>query len=550
MRAIDLYSGIGGWSLGLRLAGVEVVAAYEWWSPACDTYNANLGGNANLADIRALDLRSLPKRIDLIAGSPPCTEFSYSNRGGSGDLSEGMRDLVRFFEIVRHVRPTYWVMENVPRVTGIVRNAMEVKGGPLFRFRSLAPELHTIDFSDFGLPQARKRCLIGNIPFDRLFSYARRQPTPSLGDVVTAIARPRRVKDPVWGISLPRGSVTEIAAEKALDSEQLRMNRAAKLFHPVYNRMSFPDVLTVPSRTVTATCTRVSRESIVIVDPLHPKSFRRLTIRERATLQGFPITYQIFGTSYSQKVKMVGNALPPPIAFLIAHAVKGTDGDKLPSFREAGANLKLPKRTPKQTPPERQAWRFPKSRRFRAAIPSLRLGSGVRFDLSNGRDGSEWSIQFFYGPSKDVQALTPDGAMLRSLRKSPLLRPAFREARKRFDAIDARLTDHPPDQLQLAWSWRSVGAGPFELVDLLGDLAAVLQKTIMRTPHVVGRSPKDIVIAILESHSEAKLARARKITEHAAVILAGFVVASWFNANDWHTRQLARPTRRNTRAKG
>jgi DNA (cytosine-5)-methyltransferase 1 len=34
VRAIDLYSGVGGWSLGLRLAGVEVVASYELWGPA------------------------------------------------------------------------------------------------------------------------------------------------------------------------------------------------------------------------------------------------------------------------------------------------------------------------------------------------------------------------------------------------------------------------------------------------------------------------------------------------------------------------------------
>ena len=44
MRAIDLYAGIGGWSLGLRLAGVEVVSSYEWWRPAIDTHNGNHGG--------------------------------------------------------------------------------------------------------------------------------------------------------------------------------------------------------------------------------------------------------------------------------------------------------------------------------------------------------------------------------------------------------------------------------------------------------------------------------------------------------------------------
>ncbi len=93
MRAIDLYAGIGGWSLGLRLAGVEVVASYEWWQPAIDTHNGNHGGAFGPQDIRQLRLADLPTGIDLVVGSPPCTEFSYSNRGGSGNITEGLKDL-------------------------------------------------------------------------------------------------------------------------------------------------------------------------------------------------------------------------------------------------------------------------------------------------------------------------------------------------------------------------------------------------------------------------------------------------------------------------
>ena len=43
MRAIDLYSGIGGWSLGLTLSGIDVVESYEWWKPAAETHERNLG---------------------------------------------------------------------------------------------------------------------------------------------------------------------------------------------------------------------------------------------------------------------------------------------------------------------------------------------------------------------------------------------------------------------------------------------------------------------------------------------------------------------------
>ena len=69
MRAIDLYAGVGGWSLGLRLAGVEVVDSYEWWQPAVDTHNGNHGGDLKPTDVRQLRLEDLPSDIDLVVGS-------------------------------------------------------------------------------------------------------------------------------------------------------------------------------------------------------------------------------------------------------------------------------------------------------------------------------------------------------------------------------------------------------------------------------------------------------------------------------------------------
>ena len=86
-RAIDLYSGVGGWSLGLKMAGIEVVRSYEWWSPAAETQQLNLGDTSQEVDIRGLKMGDLPSDINLVVGSPPCTQFSYSNRGGGGETT-------------------------------------------------------------------------------------------------------------------------------------------------------------------------------------------------------------------------------------------------------------------------------------------------------------------------------------------------------------------------------------------------------------------------------------------------------------------------------
>ena len=301
MRAIDLYAGIGGWSLGLRLAGVDVVASYEWWQPAIDTHNGNHGGDLVPIDIRKLDLCDLPRDIDLVVGSPPCTEFSYANRGGSGNLTEGLKDLVKFLEVVDYLRPRFWALENVPRVADVLSRGFNDPNHALYRFRHLDPEIEVVDFSEFGAAQARKRCIAGNFPFELLRTYKDRMRLRTLGDVVAALSHTGIVVDPIWGATLPATQVTECQAEPPLNREELRMNRESKEFHPVYNNMAFPDPMDVPSRTVTATCTRVSRESIVISDPRTEGTFRRLTIRERASLQGFPITYQFYARSFSEK---------------------------------------------------------------------------------------------------------------------------------------------------------------------------------------------------------------------------------------------------------
>ena len=104
MRAIDLYSGVGGWSFGLKLAGIEVVASYERWGVANETNFKNNHHQAQTIDIRRLSFNDLPPDIDVVVGSPPCTQFSFSNRGGNGNLDDGLEDIIKFLEIVNHLR--------------------------------------------------------------------------------------------------------------------------------------------------------------------------------------------------------------------------------------------------------------------------------------------------------------------------------------------------------------------------------------------------------------------------------------------------------------
>jgi len=527
-RAIDLYSGVGGWSLGLRLAGIEVVASYELWGPANETNFKNNAHQAQTVDIRRLSFEDLPKDIDIVVGSPPCTQFSFSNRGGSGDLDDGLEDIIKFLSIVNHLRPATWAMENVPRVAPIIRKELE-EGGRLHEFAHLGIEPHVVNMEDYGVPQRRRRCVAGNFDFSLLQSYSERSPRRTLGAVVSALAADP-VVDPLYGLSIPSSSLVDHRAEMSLNIEEVRINRAAKVTHPVYNAMPFPDRLDRSVRTITATCTRVSRESIVIEDPATAGAYRRLTIRERACLQGFPITFQFYGANYGQKLRMVGNAVPPAFTFLVAQAFLGTKPEVLPTLPDVAVDLASPSPPPMTTELDRPGATYPRKRKFRFAITTLRLKSGVRFELVNSfhADDVAWRVAFWFGTSKSIQTLTLDESMHQQvLGDLPL------GLSRALDEPLARLTEfiRKADIANMQTLWGHHGLGGTRAFMLLDELAEVgdLVKTILADDEAVAK--RAVAMAVEREYQEKlpDVPGVAKLVRNAPLILAGIIVGSLAN---------------------
>lgn len=244
------------------------------------------------------------------------------------------------------------------------------------------------------------------------------------------------------------------------------MNREAKSFHPVYNNMEFPDSLNEPSRTVTATCTRVSRESIVVADKRN-NGYRRLSIRERASLQSFPVTYQFYGRSHSQKVKMIGNAVPPLFSWFVGLAAKGLAPDianKRPNVLDFMAFPKVPATI---TLPHGIGKTYPAQRRFRSAINGLRFKSGMRFELANqiANQSLTWGVNFFYGPSKDIKTVPLDKNLLKIMKRNKVISEVLEKHVKSLNVLSSFISETPKDKLQLVWTNRLEGLGPYDLVD-------------------------------------------------------------------------------------
>lgn len=385
----DFYAGGGGWSLGLTLAGLDQVMSAEIWPVANRTREWNFGTSDPEIDIRQLSPSSVPD-CDLIVGSPPCTQFSYANKGGNGDLSDGMVDVRSFLQIIREKQPRYWVMENVPRLAEIL--IAELKdGGSLAEFADLFSSVDVFDMSDWGVPQRRKRCIAGRYPRDELLALRGRR-SPTLAEVVAGC---NDGYDVVWGHHY--GDVTDNIPGLSLSWEEERINREKKQNHPIYNDMAFPDNPDKTARTITATCTKVSRESIIVPDG--SGGFRLLTAREMAAVQSFPLSYQFPAKGQNDRVKMAGNAIPPLFTYMVGLAVRGVNfPDQLPSFTPLNgkATFTAAVRTISKN--------MRNDRSFRAAISELRFKSGMSFEINNV-DG-HWKMIFNLGGPGRIPSLS------------------------------------------------------------------------------------------------------------------------------------------------
>lgn len=529
MRAIDLYAGIGGWSLGLKMAGIEVVHSYEWWQPALDTHNGNHSTDLKRTNIRTMSLDDLPDNIDLVVGSPPCTQFSYSNRGGSGDLADGQIDLVRFFAIVDRLKPKFWAMENVPRVAKFLEASFSDSESDLFKYRHLKPNIGVFDFSEFGCPQARRRCIATNLKLNDINAFRERCAALTLGDVVKQLAGADKVIDPVWGVTLPASLVTEQEKEEEFNGEELRLNRDSKIYHPVYNNMSFPDRLNTPARTVTATCTRVSRESIVVREG-EGEQFRRLTIRERASLQGFPITYQFFGRSFAEKAKMIGNAIPPTFSYVLALLAKGVTAESFAPHQEVGQDLTTPLKKPPKTTVDTAGKTYPRKRRFRAAIPGLRFKSGMRFELSNDVSGDQttWSMRFYSGDSKEIRTHKLDQDFELNLVDYPALASISIPSLGEAQALKCLVASTDGRKLQDIWTRRQKGESPYYWVDQLGEIAGHVHSELGEI--IAACEAEKAVLGLVGIDVGAgKYENEAKLRKNAHRILSGVLVAVWLN---------------------
>lgn len=330
---VDLFCGGGGFSEGFRQAGFDITHAVDIDSGAVETHELNHPETETIqADITDLDPADLPQDVDVLIGSPPCTEFSFANSGGGGDIEKGMELVARYLHFVAELEPTYWVMENVPRLDNFLEDEYTYEALGLDRTGALEiPVREVLSANEYGAPQRRNRLFSGDFPLpdpieESALSFGEvqdRLPTPTAPQPDGPIADPIDAYD----ITLAPDELTDHFYISHLTEREAKEIKVRKVDHSFYGTMQFPDDPSVPSRTVLATNRRVARETLVMEEaaadaPDRFSQYRKPTIREIGTIQGFPITYQFTGTSIARKWNRVGDAVPVPLAYEIAVSIR------------------------------------------------------------------------------------------------------------------------------------------------------------------------------------------------------------------------------------
>jgi DNA (cytosine-5)-methyltransferase 1 len=345
LTAVDLFSGCGGLSVGLRQAGFKVAAAVEIDEKAQQTYELNHPKvTLYKQDIRKLDAAQVlkdvglaPGELDLLAGCPPCQGFSrLRTKNQKTAVQDDRNNLVaHFLRFAAVMKPKTIMLENVPSLA---------KDGRFTRMRNGLTKLGyelifcVLDASDYRVPQRRRRLIMLASKVHTPVLAAKARSKVTVRQALRGVEAPSKSKDKLHGLGerrsqgvkdliklIPKngGSRSDLGEE-----HQLECHKRNDGFYDVYGRMSWDDV----SPTITSGCHNPSKGRF-----LHPSFNRTITLREAALLQGFPKGYR-FDVSHGKEAigLMIGNALPPP--FIAAHAGALRDGILAANSKKAVAS--------------------------------------------------------------------------------------------------------------------------------------------------------------------------------------------------------------------
>lgn len=290
MRAIELFCGAGGMSLGLQRAGFDLIQAYDSWKPAVDAYRCNVGRHVwqhDLKDIFHIGPMVAAMRPDIVVGGPPCQDYSPAGSRIEGENAALTR---AFAMLVCVARPQWFIMENVrqaakSRAWAEARAMVAAAGYGLTEM--------SLDASWYGVPQCRKRLIVvGRLEERDGFLSSALAAAKSMRQTVVAdvldipcgnfFTRPFHMGRGVRSVSEPSPAIIRTSRERP---------------RPRYLANPHP------------------------ADPVSADQAAILTQHQVSRIQGFPESWN-WGSATSRDIdQMIANAVPPPLAEAVGRVI-------------------------------------------------------------------------------------------------------------------------------------------------------------------------------------------------------------------------------------
>lgn len=332
MYSIDLFSGCGGLTEGLKQAGFRVLASIDIDKDAIKAYKLNHPEvKVFEKDIRAIDTKEIKKLLKneplhLLAGCPPCQGFSSIRRKNKKASSKDSRNnlIMEYLRFVEDLKPLTIMLENVPGLANYYLfkkflNRLEELGyHNVYNYK-------IVNMKDFGVPQRRKRITLIASRLGPIDVIEKTNEHKTVRDAIGQLDSKFLKHDPIHNIkTLHTDRIQELINSLPKDGGSRKdLPRKFNLachekenigFNDIYGRLRWNDY----STTITGGCLNPSKGRF-----LHPEENRVISPREAAILQSFRHDYKFpSDISKTSLALMIGNALPPKFSYVQSKNIK------------------------------------------------------------------------------------------------------------------------------------------------------------------------------------------------------------------------------------
>lgn len=340
---IDIFSGVGGMSIGAEMAGIKISFAIENNIHAAETFKSNhKHTEVIIEDIRKVNFKNLLKDNPFILfGGPPCQGFSLSNTKTRTEENPNNALFGEYLRSVEELNPEWLVFENVQGFQNFEKGKVVQELERRLQERGYVSKKKVLWASDYGVPQNRNRFfLIAN----RMgIDYHFPEPLQKKVSVWEAISDLPKLKNGDYFNSLPYHSdkLNDYTKQVRANSQEATQNYVSRNKDYVLERyrhikigqnwQAIPSELMANYSEVKNTHSGIykrldpNQPSVVISNYrknmlIHPFEDRGLSVREAARLQSFPDDFSFKG-SLSHIQQQIGNAVPPLLAYNIFKSI-------------------------------------------------------------------------------------------------------------------------------------------------------------------------------------------------------------------------------------